>query len=244
MDPLDASEFYDCSLVTELAVSPDGDRIAFQHGHPRNWYRPAEVNVADVETGEYRSISASLDRRPAWGGTAEWVSEDELLCPMADGGQSRLVSLDADADDPERTFEGLGRGRGVQLFDHGGGVLGLCVSDPEAGRDVFALPADAADAETDDPLVRLSAVNEELRSEYDFPRAERVTYENGDGVTVEGIVYLPPDHDLETDDPLPVVASIHGGPMSYDEPEFSFQYAYWTTRGYAVFKPNYRGSTS
>jgi dipeptidyl aminopeptidase/acylaminoacyl peptidase len=32
--------------------------------------------------------------------------------------------------------------------------------------------------------------------------------------------------------------------MSYDEPEFSFQYAYWTTRGYAVFKPNYRGSTS
>mgnify|MGYP000097273938 CR=1 FL=1 len=224
--------------------SPSGDRIAFQHGHPRNWYRPDEVKVADVERGTYHSVSASLDRRPAWGGTAEWVGEDELVAPMADGGQSRLVRLDPDEDDPERTFEGLGRGRGVQLFDVGGDTLGLVVSDPTEGRDVFALAADEVDATDDDQLRRLSAVNDDLLAEYAFPRAERVTYENDDGVDVEGIVYLPPEHDPETDDPLPVVASIHGGPMSYDEPEFSFQYAFWTTRGYAVFKPNYRGSTS
>ncbi len=230
--------------ATDPRWSPSGDRLAFTFGHPRNWYRPDEVHVADVETGAYESVSASLDRRPAWGGAAEWVAADELLCPMADEGQSRLVRLDPAADDPERTFEGLGRYRGVQLFDHGGGTLGLCVSDPETGRDVHALDVDAADATTDDPLRRLTAVNEGLQAAYAFPTADRVTYANDDGVEVEGIVYRPPEHDPETDDPLPVVAKIHGGPMSYDEPEFGFQEAVWTTRGYVVFEPNYRGSTS
>jgi dipeptidyl aminopeptidase/acylaminoacyl peptidase len=230
--------------VMEPRWSPDGSRLAFQGGHPRNWYKTVDVYVSDGTEGDYESVSAAIDRRPAWGGTAEWVDDDELVCPMADAGQSRLVRLDADRDAPDRVFEGLGRSRGVQLFAHGGGTLGCCISDPQAGRDVFTLDVGALDATDDDPLVRVSDVNADLVADTALPRAERVTYANDDGVDVEAVVYLPPDHDPETDDPLPVVASIHGGPMSYDEPEFSFQHAYWTTRGFAVFKPNYRGSTS
>jgi len=32
--------------------------------------------------------------------------------------------------------------------------------------------------------------------------------------------------------------------MSYDAPEFRFSHAYWTSRGYVIYRPNYRGSTS
>jgi len=220
--------------------SPSGDRIAAKSRHPRNLYEPTEVHVVDVATGASRSVSASLDRTVAFAGTAEWIDEETLVAPVADGGQTRPVRLDAAADDPERVFEGLGSSRGLDLFDHGGGTLGLCITDPGEGRDLYALDADRVDAGTDDPLVRLTAVNEDLVEEFPVPAVERVTYENDDGEAIEGIVYRPPD----LEEAAPAIVSIHGGPMSYDEPEFAFQHLYWTTRGYVVFKPNYRGSTS
>ncbi|HKL29103.1 MAG TPA: S9 family peptidase [Natrialbaceae archaeon] len=226
--------------VSGARWSPSGDRIAIQSSHPRNLYVPTEINVLDVETGETRSISASLDRTVAWAGTAEWTDGDTLLAPMADEGQARLVRFDANRDAPERVFDGLGSARGIELFDHGGGTIGLSIGDPTEGTDLYALDADAVDAATDDPLVRLTSVNEDLVDEYPMPEVERVTYENDDGETIEAIVYLPPD----LDEPAPTIASIHGGPMSYDQPTFAFRLPYWTSRGYVVFKPNYRGSTS
>ena len=40
------------------------------------------------------------------------------------------------------------------------------------------------------------------------------------------------------------MVSIHGGPISYDSPEFSFEYGVLASRGYVVLCPNYRGGTS
>lgn len=42
--------------------------------------------------------------------------------------------------------------------------------------------------------------------------------------------------------PHPVLLSINGGHVDCDVPEFDFEYAAWTSRGYAVFCPNNRGS--
>jgi dipeptidyl aminopeptidase/acylaminoacyl peptidase len=220
--------------------SPSGDRIAFKSGHPENLYEQTEIRVHDVDADTSRSVSASIDRTIGWGGTAEWIDEETLVCPFADGGQTRLVRLDATADDPERVFEGQGEYRGIELFDHDGGTLGLCVSDPVEGRDLYALDAEDVAATTDDPLVRLTQVNADLLADAVPPRVDRVTYDDSDGETIEAIVYRPPDRD----GPAPTIASIHGGPMSYDEPTFGFEFLYWTSRGYVVFKPNYRGSTS
>ncbi|MFW5919823.1 MAG: prolyl oligopeptidase family serine peptidase [Halanaeroarchaeum sp.] len=220
--------------------SPSGDRIAVQSSHPRSLYVPTEIHVLEAETGEPRSVSASLDRTVAWAGTAEWIDGDTLLAPMADGGQARLVRFDARRDAPERVFDGLGRDRGIELFDHGGGTIGVCIGDPGDGKDLYALDADHVDAGTDDPLVRLTTVNEALVEEFPMPEVERVTYENDDGETIEAIVYRPPD----LAEPAPAIASIHGGPTSYDQPTFDFRLPYWISRGYVVFKPNYRGSTS
>jgi dipeptidyl aminopeptidase/acylaminoacyl peptidase len=69
-----------------------------------------------------------------------------------------------------------------------------------------------------------------------------VTFESG-GRELDAVAYLPEGFD-ETDDPRPLVVSIHGGPVSYDLPEFRFEYAMWTSRGYVVVCPNYRGGSS
>jgi len=229
------------------AWSPSGDRIAFVSSDPENWYKPAEVRVADPADGdegaEHWSVTASLDRTVALLGAPAWLDDEELLVPIGDEGLTRLVRAPADRDDPSRTFPAQTRNRSLAVPDADGGTVAAVLSDPVDGIDVFAL--DAADLDHDEPdsLTRLTALNDELLSAFDAPSCRRLTYENGDGEEIEAIVHLPPGFD-EEDDPRPVIASIHGGPMAYDAPDFSFLTSYWTDQGYVVYRPNYRGSVS
>ncbi|AFK18673.1 S9 family peptidase [Haloferax mediterranei ATCC 33500] len=226
--------------------SPDGTRIAFVGDDPENFYLPREIYVADLGSDEIRSVSASLDRTVTWNSQPQWASDDELYTLIADEGKSRVVRLDPYADDPERVFDVQGDYRGFQLLSIAGGHAGVRVSDPNDGWDIYGLSLDDIDAtdETEaESFVRLSALNTEVTDEYEMPQTKRVTFES-DGWEVEGIVYAPADFDFDNPDPLPTVVAIHGGPMAYDEPEFRFEHPVFTSRGYLVFRPNYRGGTS
>lgn len=223
--------------------SSDGGRIAFVGGAPTNWYRPAELYVAD-DAGEYHSVSASLDRTVPLFGAAQWIDDDSLLCPIADGGLTQLVRCQAGADDPQRVFPAQGRDR--TLAPAGFGVeadtVVTALSDPTDGTNLFSIDRHELTDSSVAPT-RVTNLNGALLQDVSTPAVRRVTYENGDGVDVEAIVYLPAGFS-EDDDPRPMIAAIHGGPMSHDAPEFDFDYAYWTGRGYVVMCPNYRGSTS
>jgi dipeptidyl aminopeptidase/acylaminoacyl peptidase len=225
--------------------SPSGDRIAFVAGNPDNWYKPAEIRVAepgDDGEAEHWSVTGSLDRTVALMGS--WLDGEELLVPVGDEGLTRLVRAPADRDDPARTFPAQTRDRSLRMPDCAGGTVAAVLSDPVEGEDVFALGVEDLDEADPGSLTRLSALNDSLLAGLDEPGCRRVTYENGDGEDIEAIVHLPPGFDPGSDDPRPVVASIHGGPMSYDGPEWAFKYAYWADQGYVVYRPNYRGSTS
>ena len=224
--------------------SPDGDRIAFVGGDPANWYIPTEVFVADAASGEDHSVSSSLDRTVAWGGGPQWIDDGTLVTLIADEGNSSPVRLDADADNPAWIAPWQGEDRAIRALDldDDGERAAVVVSDPSAA-DVYGL--DVADFEvTDDPLDRVTTANEGLLDGGQVPEFERVAWENGDGIEIEGLVYLPSDFDPEDPEPRPVVASVHGGPMSYDAPAFDFDFPFWTSRGYIVLRTNYRGSTS
>lgn len=224
---------------------PDGESVAVAGSDPTNVHVPTEAWVVDADTGERRSASASLDRTLSRSGAPEWVDGDRLLAPVGDGGLTRLVALDAGADDPERAFAAQGRDRTVTAFDVAGGTVAVALSHPGDGEDVFAADAGAVlgDWTTADPD-RLTAVNDDLLDGAVTPDCERVRFENGDGDEVEGLLYAPPGFDPGTDDPLPLVAHVHGGPVAYDAPRFEFLYAHWVGRGYAVLNVNYRGSSS
>jgi len=76
---------------------------------------------------------------------------------------------------------------------------------------------------------------------FKIARYEAVRWKSTDGKEVEGILIYPVDY--EEGKRYPLLAHTHGGPMSSDK--FTFDgYAHARAgRGYAVFKPNYRGST-
>ncbi|MEE4206536.1 MAG: S9 family peptidase [Erythrobacter sp.] len=66
-------------------------------------------------------------------------------------------------------------------------------------------------------------------------------YTAADGLEIDGILTLPPGREAKN---LPLVMLPHGGPGAADYPEFDWWAQAFASRGYAVFQPNFRGSTN
>lgn len=76
-----------------------------------------------------------------------------------------------------------------------------------------------------------------------FVDAEYVTYQSEDGLTIGGLLYDPRDEHLSESDDVPGIVLVHGGPHSQASRRFDIYVQFLASRGYAVFQPNYRGST-
>jgi acetyl esterase/lipase len=68
-----------------------------------------------------------------------------------------------------------------------------------------------------------------------------VVYKAADGLELDGILTLPPGREAKN---LPVILFPHGGPHSQDVAQFDWWAQAFASRGYAVFQPNFRGSTN
>lgn len=71
---------------------------------------------------------------------------------------------------------------------------------------------------------------------------ESVRYESVDETEIQAHLYLPDGIETAAPDSIPLVVSPHGGPTAVDEPGFDVRAQYFSALGYAVVKPNYRGS--
>jgi dipeptidyl aminopeptidase/acylaminoacyl peptidase len=71
-------------------------------------------------------------------------------------------------------------------------------------------------------------------------RREPVSWRAADGMTVRGFLTLPPGHAANR---VPLVVSVHGGPWNHVDVGYSRVVQLLANRGYAVFEPNFRGST-
>ncbi|SDJ75591.1 Dipeptidyl aminopeptidase/acylaminoacyl peptidase [Halovenus aranensis] len=219
--------------------SPDGEHLAFTARRPDNWYVPTELCVTDGT--EFWTVTDGIDR--TLGRVApQWVDEETLVTLIGDEGQTRFLRCDREGG-PERVYERQDSLETVGTMDLGGGTLVFQVSVPTAGADLFALGVDeltAGDAER----TRLTGVNDEFLDDHQVPDCRRLRFEGARGDEVEGLLYYPDDFDPEDPDERGLILNIHGGPMTYDAPGFRFQNAYFTSRGYLVFRVNYHGSTS
>ena len=87
-----------------------------------------------------------------------------------------------------------------------------------------------------------------LGSEYpelekkDIAKTVRLNYEAADGLEIPAYLTLPPGK-TKADGPFPLVAMPHGGPIGpRDDADFDWWAQHLAAQGYAVFKPQFRGS--
>jgi len=93
-----------------------------------------------------------------------------------------------------------------------------------------------------DKMEKISDVSpwlEESNMGQQFP----IEYKSRDGLTIHGYLTLPKGYTVETAGDLPVVVNPHGGPWARDSWGFNPEVQFLANRGYAIFQPNFRGST-
>ena len=76
--------------------------------------------------------------------------------------------------------------------------------------------------------------------ETELAEMKPVVYKSRDGLTIHGYLTVPKGVTAKN---LPVVVNPHGGPWARDNWRFNSEVQFLASRGYAVFQPNFRGST-
>jgi dipeptidyl aminopeptidase/acylaminoacyl peptidase len=88
---------------------------------------------------------------------------------------------------------------------------------------------------------RVTSVFDAELAAFKTARIEKITWKGQDGVTIEGLLMYPVDYQAGTRYPL--IVQTHGGPAASDRFGFSTENQVYAAKGYAVLRPNYRGST-
>ena len=197
-------------------------------------YFNARLFVAPASGGPSRLLAPdfalAVDR-------AAWSKDGKSVYVVANVGvHSELYAIDVATGKSTALTEGRHSVSGWSFCDAADRqVFGL--DEPDNAGDVYVLAAGAKPQ-------RVTRVYESLVRDYKLPRQERVTWKGQDGTSVEGLLYYPLDY--QAGQRAPLVVQTHGGPQASDKFGFGSWGSYTqvlAAKGYAVLKPNYRGST-
>jgi dipeptidyl aminopeptidase/acylaminoacyl peptidase len=187
---------------------------------------------------------------PASGGAPRLVSQPDAPYEVSNAAFSRdgrAIYFTANAGVHDEVFRLDPATRQATRLTKGEHSLGGWQYVPRADLFVFTrnTPARPAEVHVAKPSggepARVTSVFDDTVRTFALARQERITWKGQDGQTVEGILYYPIDY--RAGQRYPLIVSTHGGPASSDKFGFGNEVQVYAGKGYAVLKPNYRGST-
>jgi dipeptidyl aminopeptidase/acylaminoacyl peptidase len=225
-----------------VSFSPDSRWIAFSAPDDLTRYTMTENRVYLREVadrgGDFRKLGSDFDNSASVG----FWSEDASTIYFNAGVKvtTQLHALDTRTGrvrqiTDERAALSVNR-------DEDSGTLLIGYSDPATPPTVFTVASldDVADRSAWIQLVDANPQVEEMA----LGREVEVEWTSSDGKRVGGVLVYPVGYMEGTRYPL--IVAIHGGPASADVLRFNGGYGaqVYAGAGYAVLKPNYRGSTN
>jgi len=123
---------------------------------------------------------------------------------------------------------------GIDCFDISGGKCLYVAARNKGLQELYQLDLASA-AET-----KISNFNDEWLAEYEISYPEHFTFENRDGVELDGFVIKPVGYDKNKS--YPAILDIHGGPKATYGDILYHEMQLWASAGYFVFFTNPRGS--
>ncbi|NNK63894.1 MAG: S9 family peptidase [Gemmatimonadetes bacterium] len=218
--------------------SPDGTQVAYvSTGDQPEPVGLGDIFVVAAEGGEPRKLHDTHDRS---GGLLGWHADgDAVLVLESIGTRRHLQALPTDGSAP-------------RPLTSGDGVLGSPSIAADADRMAFVwqTPDDPADVYVSPAGGWAPTAITDMHADVDVPamgRTELLTWRSQDGeFEIEGLLTYPVGY--EPGQRVPLVLNVHGGPAGVFSQSFTgspsiYMIQTFAQEGYAVLRPNPRGST-
>ncbi len=215
----------------DVEFSPDSSQISMVAGVDENDPAATTLHLVDVATGEYRALNEGAAEAVV---DAEWMSDGRLAAVVHVGAQSRLRFYGADGQE-QREFD-----PGdliLTSLEQGGNRLVVEANSPTHPNELFAFNRGEFTRWTD---------SNPWLADIDFAPQRTYTFTASDGTPIEGVLIEPLGGVPAGGAPL--IMDVHGGPEAHESNGWVTNYSgpgqVAAAKGYAVFLPNYRGSTA
>ncbi len=213
--------------------SPDGKYIAIIGAEDKHDPASGRLFIGRSSNG---SIEKVLPNYAGHVSDVDWLSDFQVVYLGNRGTSTEIGVINLDSDNSEAMLP-LGKGvlRGIDVSADGKRMVGT-MGTPEHPREVFDV--------SQGQLKRLTQSNDWL-GDIKMPKQVAITYKARDGMELGGILAYPVGY--KKGKRYPLIMMVHGGPESHISNEWLDRYSYpikhATGNGFAVFLPNYRGST-
>jgi dipeptidyl aminopeptidase/acylaminoacyl peptidase len=217
--------------------SPDGKSLALQvSDNPPRWAQSGTVQIFPAAGGPPRTLAASYDAQP---NVAGWSPDGRrLYFSEAKGTGTQLYAIDVAADRIEEIKATPAVYTAISL-NRTGTAFAFVGQTPEAPQEAFvASVSDFAPAQ-------VSRANADLRLP-PVGKTEVIRWKSADGKEIEGLLTYPVGY--RAGQKVPLILNVHGGPAGVFQQTFIggrgvYPIATFAARGYAVLRPNPRGSS-
>ena len=225
-----------------VSFSPDGRWIAFSAPDDLQQYSMKNTRVylraVGDRGGQWRKLGSGFDGDV----TVGFWSQDGNTIYFNEGirATNQLLALDVQKG-AVRQLTGEKASLSVNRDDDSG-VLLINFSDATTPPTLFSA-ASIDGIATRSTWIQMTDVNPQVRG-FQLGEQEEITWKSKDGRAVGGVLVKPVGYQAGRSYPL--IVAIHGGPASADVLGFNGGYGsqVYAGAGYAVLRPNYRGSTN
>lgn len=213
-------------------ISPNNQRIAFQAGTDINDTSDGVLMVANLSDGQLSQLTPDALQHIV---DVEWLDNDSILTVAHRGVESVVVSYDL-AGNEERTFATPDNIVAHDVEVGQSGKLFFTADSPTHPREIFSTKPGGVD--------KLTNINGWL-ADVTLAAQTTFTYSARDGREIEGLLITP--NGEKPAGGWPLILTVHGGPEAHHSDGWLTAYSlagqFAAGDGYAVFYPNYRGST-
>ena len=222
----------------EAELSPDNSQLLFL-AEASARLEPYYSSALFLVSASGGSPTLALPEFPYAVEHASWAPDGKaVLATVNMGAHSEVFRIDVGT----RSAKALTDGRhSVQFWSLAPAAERMVFQFDEPTRlgDGWILPVDGGTP------TKVTGVYDSLDRDFALPRQEKISWKGADGVSVEGLLFYPIGY--ESGKRYPLVVQLHGGPTESDKfgfgPGVVLNYVpVLAAKGYAVFRPNYRGS--
>ena len=222
---------------TSPLYSPDGNSIAIlASDNPPRWAQAGVIQIFSPSGGQPKNLVGSFDAQPALAG---WSADGKrIYFSEAKGTGTQIYSLDVAANRIEEIKATPAVFSAVSL-NRSGTTFSFVRQTSDTPPDAFVAPL------SDFTPVQITHVNADMKLPA-VGRTEVITWKSKDGKQIEGLLTYPAGY--QAGQRVPLILNVHGGPTGVFQQTYVggrgvYPLATFAARGYAILRPNPRGSS-